>query len=195
MSLEQMNAKNIEPKGVDLEYINKIRLGDPEAFSALFRKYYEPLYQFAGRFVKEHQIAESLVQDVFVKIWSNREKLSIKLNVKSYLYTAVKNHALNYLKHEKIVVIESEEVDYQNSYNRTPEEELIESEMHEAVHKAIENLPQQCRQIYLMKRYDNLSYSEIADVLNISINTVKTQMKRALKSLRKNLSHLFFLIV
>jgi RNA polymerase sigma-70 factor (ECF subfamily) len=62
--------------------------------------------------------------------------------------------------------------------------------MLDAIHKAIDELPQQCRQIYLMKRYDYLKYTEIAEILNISINTVKTQMKRALKSLLKNLAHL-----
>ena len=71
-----------------------------------------------------------------------------------------------------------------------PEEQIIENEMIEKVHKAIEKLPEKCRYIYLMKRYDDLKYHEIAEILDISINTVKTQMKRALKSLLKNLAYL-----
>ncbi len=190
MSLEQMNAGNIESDRVDLEYFNKVRLGDAEAFSSLFRKYYESLYQFARRLVKDPQSAENVVQDVFVRIWLTRQECNIHSSVKSYLYTAVKNHSLNYLKREKTRIRVSEETNYQGHFNQTPEQELIEKENYEAVHREIEKLPEKCRQIYLMKRYDNLTYAEIAEILQISINTVKTQMKRAIKTLHKNLSYL-----
>jgi RNA polymerase sigma-70 factor (ECF subfamily) len=96
-----IKAGDIDPENTDLEYLEKIHLGDTNAFSVLFRKYYEPLYQFAGRLVKDTQIAENIVQDVFVKMWINRENWHIKTSVKSYLYTAVKNSSLNYLKREK----------------------------------------------------------------------------------------------
>lgn len=85
------------------------------------------------------------------------------------------------------MVVES---NYQHHFDNSPELEYMDNEMVTEIHKAIAKLPQQCRQIYLMKRYDDLKYSEIADILSISINTVKTQMKRAMKSLLKNLAHL-----
>jgi RNA polymerase sigma-70 factor (ECF subfamily) len=185
-----IKAGDIDPENTDLEYLEKIHLGDTNAFSVLFRKYYEPLYQFAGRLVKDTQIAENIVQDVFVKMWINRENWHIKTSVKSYLYTAVKNHSLNYLKREKRTISTGVDSNYQDNFAVSPEEEFVEKEMLDAIHKAINKLPQQCRQIYLMKRYDYLKYTEIAEILNISINTVKTQMKRALKSLLKNLAYL-----
>ena len=86
-----------------------------------------------------------------------------------------------------------------NEKSESPEEDLIKNDMYRAVHKAIDNLPDQCRKIYLMKKYDELSYNEITEILGISINTVKTQMKRAIKSLLNNLSYLriifFYLFV
>lgn len=179
-----------EPSPLDLEYWQKIRLGNTTAFSTLFKKYYEPLYQFAGRFVKDAQAAENIVQNAFVDLWTHREHLHIKSNLKSYLYTMVKNHSLNYLKKEKSFVSIDERPCFQENLDSSPEENVIKREWHTAVHQAIDKLPEQCRLIYLMKRYDNLKYTEIAEMLNISVNTVKTQMKRALKSLLKQLSSL-----
>ena len=172
----------------------RIQSGDSDAFSLLFRRYYETLYQFAGRFVRDAQVAESLVQDVFVKIWSNREQWAIRSNLKSYLYTAVKNHALNHLKRDRTSGPSVEEWDLQDQANPTPEDDLIQRETVEAVHRAIAKLPEKCRRIYVMKRYDDLSYTEIAAIQGISINTVKTQMKRALKALSRHLSYLAVLL-
>ena len=170
---------------VDIKFAERIRSSDTDAFSFLFKKYYESLYRFAGRFVRDPQTAENIVQDVFVKIWSNREQLIIQSNVKSYLYRAVTNHALNLLKRERRMTGTEDESDYRDNSVKTPEEELIDREMFAAVHRAIDKLPAQCRRIYLMHRYDDLKYSEIAEILGISINTVKTQMRRAFISLKK----------
>lgn len=195
--IQSKETEKTDPESprVDFKYVEGIRSGDPDAFASLFRKYYEPLYQFAGRFVKDPQTAESIVQDVFVKIWKKREEWHVQQNVKSYLYTSVKNHSLNYLKRERVLISLSESTNHQDDLVSSPENALIESEMIEAVQEAIGKLPQQCRRIYLMKRYDELTYSEIAEVLNISINTVKTQMKRALKSLHKSLAYLMSLFL
>lgn len=179
----------------DLECVKKINRDDATAFSLLFHRYYEILYRFAGRMVGDAQVAENIVQDVFVKIWQNRKTLTIKSNVKAYLYTSVKNHSLNVLKHEKYIVPENDDADSRAFHNQTPEQDLLDKELYSAVHQAIDKLPRQCRRIYIMKRYDELRYAEIAEILNISINTVKTQMKRALKALHKNLSYLINSII
>ena len=182
-------AEGKGPDAADLATFERMRQGDAEAFSALFRTYYEPLYRFAGRFTHDPQSAESLVQDVFVKVWEHRESLQVRSNVKAYLYSAVRNHALNVLKREKRLV-HGEALPERPHTARTPEETLIDKETAAAVHRAVDKLPARCRQIYTMKRYDGLSYDEIASVLRISVNTVKTQMKRALSTLRKELSFL-----
>jgi len=186
---DQKKNKTLNSDSDDLTDIEKIRRGEVEAFTVLFRKYYEPLYQFAGYFVDDPQTAENIVQDVFVKIWTNREKLFIQSSPRSYLYKAVKNHAFNFLRREKSMVSTSELSEYRDQQYKSPEDELINKEFYEAVHQSIEKLPPKCRQIYVMKRYDNLSYTEIAEILGISINTVKTQMKRAIKYLRKQLAN------
>jgi RNA polymerase sigma-70 factor (ECF subfamily) len=173
-----------------LEYWERIRQGDNTAFSQIFQKYYQALYQFAGRFVKDAQTAENIVQDVFVKLWTNRENCLITSSLKSYLYAATRNTALNFLSREKKQLSTEYLMSDRQDTTANPEERIIENEMIDGVHKAIEKLPDKCRSIYLMKRYDDLKYHEIAEILDISINTVKTQMKRALKSLLKNLAYL-----
>jgi RNA polymerase sigma-70 factor (ECF subfamily) len=94
------------------------------------------------------------------------------------------------LKREKRLVSTRETKEYPDYLELSAEEKYIDNEIQTEVHRAISNLPERCRRIFLMKRYDDLSYNEIASILNISINTVKTQMKRALKFLRMNLAHL-----
>ena len=168
----------------------KIQGADENAFSALFRDFYKRLYVFALRFVSDPQSAESIVQEVFVKLWINKNEINITSSVKAYLYTAVKNQSLNYLNKEKWLVSADERLDSSLSSRRSPEEDAIQNEHYRAIHNAIEELPDQCRRIYLMKKYDDLSYKEISEVLGISINTVKTQMKRALKSLLAKLAYL-----
>lgn len=174
----------------DNDFWNKVRKGNVPAFSEIFNKYYLPLYQFAGRFINDAQKAEDVVQEVFVKLWTNRKDLRITSSLKSYLYVSVKNNAINFIRKEKrLQFTEDFHVNHSQSLT-TPEEQVIEDELVNAVHKAIVRLPRQCRLVYLMKRYDGLNYQEIAEILNISINTVKTQMKRALKNLITHLSYL-----
>ena len=131
---------------------------------------------------------------MFVKLWINKSKIKIKHSVKSYLYIAVKNHSLNYINKENKLSSLNVQLDTADIKGQTPEEDLINKDMYIAVHNAIDNLPDQCRKIYLMKKYDGLSYNEITEILGISVNTVKTQMKRAIKSLLKNLSYLRIII-
>jgi RNA polymerase sigma-70 factor (family 1) len=175
---------------IDRDFWNKVRQGNVPAFSFLFNKYYQSLYQFAGRFVKDAQSAEDLVQDVFVRLWTNRKELQITSSLKSYLHVSVKNQALNYIRREKKLQFSEDYTDDRIQFVTTPEDQVIEKEMITTVHEAIEKLPKQCRVIYLMKRYDGLNYQEIAGILNISVNTVKTQLKRALKTLLTRLTYL-----
>lgn len=178
----------------DMGLVEQIIADDADAFGRLFRKYYESLYRFAGRFTGDAQIAESIVQEIFVRIWERRKNWTIHSSVKSYLYTAVRNQAINVLKHEKRTVSVDESPEPLDR-TQSPEERLFENEIHEAVTRAIEKLPERTRQVYLLRRYDQLSYAEIAENQNISVNTVKTQMRRALKTLRKHLSHLLLIIL
>jgi RNA polymerase sigma-70 factor (ECF subfamily) len=161
------------------EWVEKIRYGDAEAFEHLFKTHCKPLINFARRFV----------QDVFLKIWSIRKELNPTLNIKSYLYTAVKNGALKQLRNEAVERRGADRLQSLVPDTLTPEDEWHEKEIAASVHEAIQELPEKCRIIFSMNRFDRLTYAEIADILNLSIKTVETQMGRALKFLRKRLSH------
>lgn len=182
-------------KELDLELFKKACNGDEQAFTEFFKNHYEQLCRFAGRFVKYEDTAENIIQDLFVHIWVRGSNIDVEQNVKAYLYTSVKNLCLNYLKKSKRISSLNINSEVQTEDIKSPEENLIKDEMFTAIHNAIENLPEKCRRIYLMKKYDELSYKEIAKILGVSVNTVKTQMKRALKSLLKQLENLSAMVI
>lgn len=167
--------------------IANISSGDVNVYELLFKHFYPSLVGFANAYIKNHDAAEDIVQEVFVKIWNERKKLTIK-NIKTYLYTAVKNQCLNFLKHKKV------EKNYLVSANNTHvdentiETELNFNELKNAYEEAIQNLPEKCRIVICMNRFDDLSYVEIAEILDLSVNTIETHMKRALRSIRKALA-------
>jgi RNA polymerase sigma-70 factor (ECF subfamily) len=169
------------------DLIDRIRGSEKEAFEELFTLYSQALIHFSRRFAGNNQAAENIVQDVFLRIWNNREKLNPGLNIKSYLYKAVKNQSLQYLRHTNIVAKSKNKITSNNPV-KSPEDRLSEKELAVIIQDAIHALPPQCRMIFSMSKYDHLTYSEIAEIQNISIKTVETQMGRALKFLRKRLS-------
>ena len=172
------------------EWIRKIRRGDGEAFEHLFKRYCQSLIDFARRYVRDTSIAENLVQDVFLAVWAKRSQLDAALNIKTYLYTAVRNQALKHLKHSEVERRRVEDLGSITPSPKTPEDKQREKEVVVSVHQAIEALPEKCRLIFCMNRFDRLTYAEIAEIQDISVKTVETQMGRALKSLRNRLTHL-----
>jgi RNA polymerase sigma-70 factor (ECF subfamily) len=173
----------------DHELGASIRIGNFLAFESIFRSYYAPLCRFAFRFLGSTAESEDVVQDIFVKLWVNQADWRPAGTVRSYLYRAVKNQALNCLRHQKIANIQRGDSFATHLIDtRSLEEELHQQELRAALAQAIELLPPQCRMVFLLQRDDNLTYSEIAEVCNISVKTVETHIGRALKSLRKHLS-------
>lgn len=173
--------------------IAKIRRGDAAAFEVLFRKTSAALIRFGWRLVRNTQVAENIVQDVFVRIWRNRAALDPGLNIKAYLYQAVKNQALQHLRHLKIENRRDDMPDVRHP-GQSPEARIEERETASVVYDAVAQLPPHRRMIFTLSKYDHFTYAEIAEMQNISIKTVETQMGRALKFLRKYLSEvlLFF---
>lgn len=145
-------------------------------------------------------MAKEIVHEAFLKLWEKRSEVDTNKSVKSYLYTTVYNRSLNYIRDNKkfdktegkVEMLErSESWDYTNN--------MVAAEMEEKIAYTLDSLPEKCRQIFVMSRYEELKYREIADKLNISVKTVETQMSKALKAMRKNLAEyitvlLFFLI-
>lgn len=184
------DAEGAVPTG-DAELVRRIRAGDERALEAVFRAHYAGMASFVQRFVRSPDVAEELVQDVFFKLWSKREQLAEIETLRTYLFRAARNTALNHLRRLKLERRWQEEqgVDDDPPTTFAADEETSEGEVAAAVQDAIGRLPPRCREIFLMSRDGGLTYAEIASALEISVKTVETQMGRALKSLRVSLKH------
>ncbi len=174
------------------QWARKVREeGDRSAFENLFRTYYKRLHGFAYSYVRQVETAEDIVQSVFLKIWMQRESWDPPGTVKHYLFAAVRNEALNKIKHRNVVSETEQEV--LNTFKELKEDSFVTDdsdveELRKKIQRGIDDLPPRCRQIFLLNRRSGLTYEEIAAYLDISINTVSTQMGRALHSLRTHLS-------
>lgn len=162
---------------------------DAASIEALFRAHYSRLCDFVNCYVRSPETASDLVQDLFVHLWERCDAGDVPLLTTAYLYTAARNRALKHLRHRRVVARWAERVaSAPLPTGPQADERLRTCEMAEAIRRAIDALPDRCRQIFLLSREKYLSYAEIAEVLGISVKTVETQMWRALKSLRKSLA-------
>ncbi|RKD90621.1 RNA polymerase sigma-70 factor [Mangrovibacterium diazotrophicum] len=157
-----------------------------ENFSSLFDQYYEALCFFADKYLDDLDMSRSVVQDVFVSIWTKRENISPKFSIKSYLYFAVRNRALDHLRRNKRNVEFSEGVE--NNLLVPFDDRVEEAEITARVNKSINELPERCREVFILCRFEGLKYSQCAEQLNISVKTVESQMAIALKRLREKLA-------
>lgn len=172
-------------------WIQNIRNGDERAFEILFKKYYQLLTRFAWRYVKSNAVAEEIVQEVFTELWAGKENWYVSGSLRPFLYKAVKNNCLNYLKHQKIKhQYDAEWVDETIYPEKPVYDECREQEIRTAIRDAVEELPIRSKMTYKLHRHDGLTYSEIAEVMDVSVKTVESQMSRTLKILRKRLSYL-----
>jgi RNA polymerase sigma-70 factor (ECF subfamily) len=169
--------------------IESIQKGDENAFRKLFLKYYDPLCNFVWRYTRSKAISEDIVQNVFTSMWAFRNSLNVQRSVRSYLYQSVKNEALDYIKHQKVVLkfsstmVRSEERIMDLEFDNPEDIRFIN-----AAREAIDKLPDRACQIYKLHREDGLTYREIAEVMDISVKTVESQMTRALNILRNRLN-------
>ncbi|WP_316843308.1 RNA polymerase sigma-70 factor [Pedobacter psychrodurus] len=168
--------------------IEKIVGGDEHAFSVLFFKYLPVLQIFATKFTKSDNAAEEIIQDAFLRVWLNRDKLADVDNVKAYLYKYVSNECLSFLrkKLKESRVVDAFTAKQQNSDNNTLETINL-NEVTKIIAVAVDKLPDQRKNIYQLSRRDGKSIPEIAEILNISPNTVKNALVIALKSIRIHL--------
>lgn len=175
----------------DQFWIENIQKGDEESFECLFKKYYQPLTRFAWRYVSSKAIAEELVQELFTNLWEKRKDLDTTGSIRPYLYKSVRNLSINHLNHQEV----KNRYDKQWTSQRENSEikfhdEIREEQIRNAITTAIEELPPRSKITYKLHRYDGLTYAEIADVMEVSVKTVESQMTRTLKLLRERLSYL-----
>ena len=170
------------------DHIKTLKTGDIRLFEEIFHAYYPVLCNYAANITKEQTMAEDAVGEVFLKLWEGRESIVIESSLKSFLFKSVYHQCLNVLKHVRVQnkyrdfflhhpPINEDEADY-------PLSSLIENEINDILNQTIEQLPEQCRKIFTMSRIDCMKHEEIAQELGISINTVRTQIHRALGKLR-----------
>ena len=180
------------------DILPRVANGDERAFRWLFNEYHHRLGAYIFRITKSHELAEEVVQDIFLKLWTNRDSLSAVTNFDAYLFVISKNHALNCLKRiagEKALTTEIGAVGYELQI----EEPEADHERYLLVDEAIDHLPPQQRIVYLLSRHERLKYSEIADRLSLSRETVKKYLQISTESItcyiRKRLTISFILFI
>lgn len=159
---------------------------DEQAFTELYQKYSSTLYMVAFKLIKDKETCEDILQDVFVHLWLQREKLHV-LNIKSYLYQAVKNKVIDLIRRKKhhIELSEIQELIASESADSA----LLSNEIESALEKSVNELPEKCAQIIALKKNQSLSNKEIAERLNISPKTVENQTTIAIKKLKISLAN------
>jgi len=170
---------------------------DEAAFEQVFKNHFKRLHAYAFTILSDEIQAEEMVQQVFFKLWERNENLSLTGSVTSYLYRAVHNESLNYIKHQKVRSNHQLNVAYSMKNEvEHPAKKIMAGELEKKIHSALNELPEQCRTIFQMSRFDELKYREIADKLGISIKTVESQMSKALRLLRvKLVDFLIFILL
>ncbi|MEQ9219130.1 MAG: RNA polymerase sigma-70 factor [Cyclobacteriaceae bacterium] len=176
---------------VDSSLAKKISKGDQVAFKALFDQYHGKLFELARFYSKSDQVAEEVTNDVFVKIWNKRSKLTSIKQLESYLYIATKNETLTYLRNNKkeLALMSINQVELSLKLQvQDAEHTFLDSELLKALEESIRNLPEKSGLVYRMVKEDNLSYKEVAKVLDLSVKSIEKHMGLALKRIRKDLS-------
>lgn len=173
--------------------IEQLRKANEKAYKYLYDHHYEVLCRIAYRYVADASLAEMIVEDVIVHLWEKREELEIRISLRSYLIAAVRNRCLSYLESSEnrreisfSNLGDSEKVSIGNMF-LIDHQPMDEEQLVDLVQNAIDNLPFECRNVFVRSRVDEMTYEEIAKQLEISVNTVKYHMKNALKSLREEL--------
>lgn len=165
------------------ELLERVALGDENAFRTLFNAYHHQLGAYIFRVTDSAELAEEVVQDVFLKIWMNRETLASVKSFKAYLYVVSKNHALNCLR--KIIKERNQQVAWdENTINAIPvTDDEQQNKYYSLLDQAVNQLPAQQQKVYLLSRHEHLKYVEIAEKLDISRETVKKYIQIAVASI------------
>lgn len=170
------------------EIIRRIKKGDVGQYESLFRSSYISLVRYARTLVKDQDTAEEIVQDLFCRLWQDKEKITIDSSLNGYLFKSVHNKCLHYIEHNRVVMRHAGEMMYNQADSpESPSDILHYKELQAKIARILERLPEKCGKIFYMSRFEGLKYTEIAEKLSVSIKTVEANMGRALKEFRKEL--------
>lgn len=175
---------------VDHSLLIRLKSGDETAFREIYHKYHKPLHFIAYKYLRNSDLSDDALQDIFLKLWVNKDSLNGNLSLKGFLFTSLKNHLLNTLRNHKIHQNkQSEATSYIEAALNETEVNLQYGEYNQIVQNGIEKLSPQKRHIFKLRTFDGLNNEEVARELQISINTVKFQFSQATKFLRKYLKN------
>jgi RNA polymerase sigma-70 factor (ECF subfamily) len=187
------------------EIIAELKKGNLKVFESIYHKYFQSLFRYCSGFVRNHEVVEEIVQNCFVSLWLKRESLKDNSVVLAWLFTAVKNQCLNFirdeskrLKHEikaEYPFRDIQSLKYYTVQSFVPNE-LINAELQHIVAEAIETLPEQCRKVFILSRFEELSHKDIGQLLNISDKTIENHITKAIRLLHLKLDpYLVFLLL
>lgn len=185
----------IEQADLDNFFLQRFKNGDELAFEKVFKGNHSQIVGFCNQFISDLDKAKSLTQEVFLNLWLNRGKIETLNGIKAFLYTFAKSSCLNYIRHRKVIS------KYEDRQLQKKEEEINRevlesfdfnslefSELEGLIQQAINDLPEKCRQVFIMSRLDGKMNKEISEELDISVKAVEANMTRALKTLKSRLS-------
>jgi RNA polymerase sigma-70 factor (ECF subfamily) len=165
--------------------IDRLREGDESALTELYNTFWQALFMSAYNVIKDKELCEDIIQDIFLNIWHNREKLEIHISLKGYMYACARYQVFNHLRRNKeknnVALFDDLEKRFQHT---TPETELMHDELVQQLNIIIESLPEKCQVVYKLSREEQLSHKEIAERLSISTKTVENHITKALHTIR-----------
>lgn len=168
----------------DTELMDLLKTDGEKAIEFLFREHYDYLCRAVYRVLPKADIVEDLVQDVFFELWKKHDTIEINISFRAYLRRAAVNKTLNYIRNQRLKIVDTEHAPELHSGITEAEELLKAAELQARIDDAIDELPERCRMVFVLSRFEEKSYKEIAEELDISIKTVENQISKALKSLR-----------
>lgn len=172
----------------DSNLVSLLQGGDEGAYAQLYHKYSPKIYNISRKMFLNHEDAEGVVQDVFIKIWRNRTKLDSSLSFNAYIITILRSIIIKHSKKRaRFYAYEKYAIAFSSDFSQETEDYIIFSDLSEISSKVLENLPQKQKQVFMMKNFHHLSVDEIAEKLNLSKRTVENQIYRATKTLREKL--------
>ncbi|QEL03519.1 sigma-70 family RNA polymerase sigma factor [Olivibacter sp. LS-1] len=188
---------SVSKKMPDIDIFLKLKSGNTKAFELIYHKYWSKLFDQAYKRLADEEIVKEFIQELFTELWQNREVIQIHTSISSYLHQALKFKIYNYYKLQQVQDRYRQFVYEQHgphSTNNLTEERINYIDLHQALKKSIEKLPNQTRRAYKLKQEGGLTYPEIAAVLKISTSTVEKHIIKALKVIRRELKHFIWLL-
>lgn len=175
--------------------IRSLKDGDKKALTSIYDTYWQPLFIASYGLLKNKEVCEEIIQDVFIDIWNRRAEIEIKVSLQSYLYACVRYKVFSEFRKNKIIRVELiEDLNTRFQY-ATPETKVMYKELELHIASIVEKLPIKCQTVYKLSRNEDLTHKEIAEQLNISPKTVENHITNALKVLRASLGNVLFALV